>query len=96
MADPDRFKRLRVFSSHSGYWKWCDESRKKVGVIQTPEWLSSPYMSSPTKLVSEWRGHNVIASEVRHRRYEVYEVPTGTRIFINERECIAAVKKEKS
>lgn len=54
--------------------------------VQVEE-IPSPYMYSPTVRILEYRGKQVIIFEVRHRRYEMFEVPANLLRFKTEQEA---------
>jgi hypothetical protein len=78
--DAKHWKRLKVITSHKGYWQFlsqCDED--PIGYITRTN-LPSPYSSGPNHTVWNWEGHKIISVETSHKRYEVYEVPDDVQM----------------
>jgi len=79
-------KRIKVINGYTADARFFAETGKHVGYI--PRTIGSPYAYSPTHIVYDWKGKPCIHVEVKHRRYEVFEVPREM-IRRTEKECMA-------
>ena len=80
-------KRLKTITSHAGYARWLAEtSEQPISWIARCDTTSipSPYAYSPSTGVYRWNDHDVVSFEVRHKRYEIYEVPAGIQRFATD------------
>lgn len=71
-------KRIKTITSYTGLARWLAEvSDEPVTHLMREQvaHIPSPYAYSPTVLVWDWNGRNVVYFETRHKRYEVFEVP---------------------
>lgn len=85
-------KFIKTVRSYSGHARLLAEfSEEPVGFIPRQTEIPSPYRSSPTEAVYEWKGRKVFIHETSHKVYSVFEVPaeetvtddaTATDVFI--------------
>lgn len=69
------YYRIKTITSHAGYARWLAEVREEpVREIPRIKEIPSPYASSPTDTVLRWGTKDVVVREVRHKRYEVFEL----------------------
>lgn len=90
------FKRIKVSNSHTGHARmlaecdWTDDDDMVVvGYLANVqcEDIPSPYAYSPSQQIYRCNGRKVIIREVRHRRYEMYEVPANMLTFKTDDEA---------
>ena len=95
---------LKTITSHAGMARWHhnEASADPVGYVSRHhmEHIPSPYAYSPTHVVHQYKGKNVIVKETRHKRYEVHEVPKHVTIHPTDEkaleEFVAHQKSSKS
>lgn len=73
------FKRVKRLTSHTGHAQFLAETTD-VGFIARVREIPSPYRSSPTHSVMDWKGRKVILVETNHRRFDIFEVPNTVTI----------------
>lgn len=83
-------KRLKTIPSHAGLFRFLAEtSEEPVGFlarVQTAA-IPSPYRSGPTVAVYAWGDKRVVWFETSHKRYKVFEVHPGMRVFDTDDEA---------
>jgi hypothetical protein len=73
---------LKTINSHAGYYRFLAElPYGPAGYITRVQGVPSPYASSPTDVVYDWKGKRVFMRETRHKYYQVFEVPAGVTIY---------------
>lgn len=65
-------------------------SDEPIGYIPRVKDIPSPYASSPTDLVYDWDGKKVITREVKHKVFQVLEVPADVKIYKDEDDAMKA------
>jgi hypothetical protein len=83
------FRRVKTINSHSGLARFlaeCDREGEDlviVGYLAQVQRDSVPSYGSysPATMLYRWEGKRVFVSEVRHRRFEVYEVSAQMLTF---------------
>ena len=82
-------KRLKVVTGYAAQARFYRDVGKQLGYIPRQKQIPSPYCYSPTHLVYLWKGKAIIIVETRHRRNEIFEVPTEM-IKKKEKDCYSA------
>jgi hypothetical protein len=78
------WKPIKVISSHAGKSRWLGEAEDTDYVIARIPEIPSPYAYSPVWNVYKWRDKFVFLRETRHKRYEVFAVPSGMPLLSKE------------
>lgn len=81
-------KRLKVISGYTQDARFWEETGEHLGYIPRQHDIPSPYSYSPTEDVFVWKGRAVIHKETKHRRYEVFEIPSDMKIYRKEQEIL--------
>jgi hypothetical protein len=79
--------RIKTITSHVGLGRWLSETNETpIGYLARCqcEHIPSPYAYSPSVRILDWNGRPCVYFEVRHKRYEVYEVPQELLRFKND------------
>ena len=84
----DAPKPLKTVNSHVGYGRHLDELGEPIGYTARHTNVPSPYASSPTDRVHNWKGKNVFTRETSHKRYQTFEVPKDTKIHKDEEDAV--------
>ena len=87
------FTKVKTITSYAGHARFIAEcAEEEVGFIPRKACadIPSPYAYSPSKAVDLWNGKKVVTFEVRHKRFEVFEVPADVVIFENDEDAINA------
>ncbi len=72
-------RRVKVVTGHTALSRFMSEfSDEPIGYIPRQSQIPSPHSFSPVEVVYDWGGRSVFVHEVRHMRYEVYEIAHGT------------------
>ena len=81
--------KIKTITSHTGLSRWLAETSDPIAWITRASCahIPSPYASGPSKAVMDWNGRQVVYFEVRHKRYEVYEVPSTIQRFATDGEA---------
>lgn len=66
-------RKLKTITSYSGLARFLAEC-EDAGEITKPATIKTPYVYSQTINTYLWAGKRIIIPEVRHRRYEVWQV----------------------
>lgn len=79
---------VKTIGSYSGLARFYSEVQDRatgdvtpVGQIARVPEIPSPYSYSSTWDVYAWGGRRVFVRETAHRRYDVFEVPAGTKLL---------------
>lgn len=86
-----KYRRVRVVDGWTAWSRFlytCEDAGKITGYIPRVTEIPSPYAGSPTECVFRYRGMNVFAHEVSHKRHEVFEIPTDVQIVKREDDLI--------
>lgn len=78
---------LKTVRSHAGIGRVRAEFSKPIGFIPRVKSIPSPYASSPTDVVYEWKKTKVIVRETSHKVYQLFEVPVTETIYQDEEDA---------
>lgn len=82
-----KIKTIRSYTGLARFIAGCSEGPVAWLARSQVADVSSPYAYSPTKPVFAWGGRNVCWFEVRHKTFEVYEVPADMPRFKTDDEA---------
>lgn len=98
-------KRLKVITSHVGVSRWLAEcthysnDEMAIGWLPRDENVPSPYAYSPVDIVTVWRDKPVVIREVAHKRWYVFALAPGAKVYTTEQEAedakIASLKETR-
>ena len=84
-------KRIKTITSHVGVFRWLLSETSGDPIAWQARCqangIPSPYAFGPTKAVYDWNGRAVVYFEVRHKRFEIYEVPASMMRFATDEEA---------
>jgi hypothetical protein len=83
----DAPKALKTINSHVGQSRHRSELGEPVGYTARHTNVPSPYASSPTDIIHNWKGKNVFTRETAHKHYQTFEVPHDSKIHKNEEDA---------
>jgi hypothetical protein len=86
-------RRMRVVTGYAAHARLSAEMGDPIGY--TARLINGPYVSSPTHAVYALHGQAVIVVETRHRRYEVFALPSGSVIESDDKATARFIARQR-